>query len=161
MRLNPVARRQIDCMAHPQLNHHQDKNCQRANGFWDIVKNDFTDQQLRQFLQFATGQPAPPHEGFAFMIGSSSNRRTLFKIHILRFDIVNTLSVSHTCFIQIDISRYSSKEQLKAQLLLAIESTNVVSGVLLGDLVEVDPYDNIDVESGQFCDKFGLKGSLI
>ncbi|KAA6390381.1 MAG: putative E3 ubiquitin-protein ligase Itchy [Streblomastix strix] len=101
-----------------------DTNSYLINWFWDIVRTDFTDQKRRQLLRFATGSPAPPQEGFAFLLGQNSNRLTPFKIQIFQFQDENMLPISHTCFNKIDLPRYRSKEQLKMKLILAIEQTN-------------------------------------
>ena len=86
--------------------------------FWEVVEG--FDQELRaRLLQFVTGTSGVPAQGFSCLQGNDGNIR--------RFTI-NSINLSsslfpraHTCFNRIDLPLYTSKEQLKDKLTLAVQ----------------------------------------
>ncbi|KAI0243771.1 E3 ubiquitin-protein ligase tom1 [Massospora cicadina] len=92
--------------------------------FWRAVRS--LDQSERaKLLQFVTGTSKVPLEGFAHLQGSAGIQK--FQIH-RDFASVNRLPSAHTCFNQLDIPMYESYEDLRRQLLLAIEECNTGFG---------------------------------
>ncbi|KAL5225432.1 hypothetical protein ABZP36_012071 [Zizania latifolia] len=88
--------------------------------FWEIVQG-FSKEDKARFLQFVTGTSKVPLEGFSALQGISGPQR--FQIH-KAFGSTNHLPSAHTCFNQLDLPEYTSKEQLQERLLLAIHEAN-------------------------------------
>ena len=71
--------------------------------FWEIVLEEWNDEQRRKLLQFSTGSDRAPVNGLKSLNfgivrdGETDDRR---------------LPSSHTCFNRLDIPEYSSKEVL-------------------------------------------------
>ncbi|KAM7539473.1 hypothetical protein Aperf_G00000055181 [Anoplocephala perfoliata] len=86
--------------------------------FWQFVQSLDKEKRAR-LLQFITGTCHIPLGGFAELMGS--NGRQLFCIE--RTGTEAWLPRSHTCFNRLDLPPYSSFEQLREKLLLAIEET--------------------------------------
>ncbi|KAF6153803.1 hypothetical protein GIB67_001036 [Kingdonia uniflora] len=84
--------------------------------FWDVVKA-FSKEDKARLLQFVTGTSKVPLEGFKALQGISGAQR--FQIH-KAYGAPERLPSAHTCFNQLDLPEYSSKEQLEERLLLAI-----------------------------------------
>ncbi|EPR57742.1 HECT-domain (ubiquitin-transferase) domain-containing protein [Toxoplasma gondii TgCatPRC2] len=86
--------------------------------FSDIsqVMNELDEQQRAAFLQFVTGTSRVPLGGFKFLVGMRGPQ----KFSIQRAYGENKLPTAHTCFNQLDLPGYSSKQLLKKKLLLAI-----------------------------------------
>jgi len=85
--------------------------------FWDILANDFNQEEQRAFLRFVWARPTLPPPGTAF-----SQR---MKIQSAAGDDANTLPDgylprAHTCFFSINLPRYSSKGVMAAKLRYAI-----------------------------------------
>ncbi|KAI8896363.1 hypothetical protein BC833DRAFT_597780 [Globomyces pollinis-pini] len=82
--------------------------------FWDIVINEFTEEQQKHLLVFATGSDRVPIGGLGklqFVIarnGTDGHR----------------LPSSHTCFNALLLCDYDSKESLKERLLMALTYRN-------------------------------------
>lgn len=92
--------------------------------FWRAVRS--FDQELRaKLLQFATGTSKVPLEGFCALQGSSGVQK--FQIH-KDYGGIERLPTAHTCFNQLDIPEYESYEQLRKNLLLAMNEGNVGFG---------------------------------
>lgn len=89
--------------------------------FWDIVKSYDEDRRAR-LLQFVTGSPRVPIQGFKALQGVNSELR-LFTIHLIRNACTNNLPKSHTCFNRIDLPPYETYEKLRDKLTQAIEET--------------------------------------
>lgn len=83
---------------------------------WEILE-DFGKEDRACFIQFVTGTSKVPIEGFKALIGANGPQK--FQVH-KSFDPLK-LPTSHTCFNQLDLPEYSSKEVLKQKLLLAIQ----------------------------------------
>lgn len=88
--------------------------------FWEIVQG-FSKEDKARFLQFVTGTSKVPLEGFSALQGISGPQR--FQIH-KAYGSTNHLPSAHTCFNQLDLPEYTSKEQLQERLLLAIHEAN-------------------------------------
>jgi len=96
----------------------QQENHQVTKWFWEVVEE--YDEELRaRLLQFVTGTSGVPAQGFAYLQGNDGNIRKF---------CINSISVSsslfpraHTCFNRIDLPLYTSKQQLKDKLTLAVQ----------------------------------------
>ena len=85
--------------------------------FWEIVR-EMDKQSLALLLQFITGTSKVPLEGFKALQGISGPQR--FQIHKAYGD-ASRLPSAHTCFNQLDLIEYETKEQLRDRLMVAIE----------------------------------------
>ncbi|XP_018490001.1 E3 ubiquitin-protein ligase UPL1 isoform X2 [Raphanus sativus] len=88
--------------------------------FWEVVKA-FSKEDMARFLQFVTGTSKVPLEGFKALQGISGPQR--LQIH-KAYGSPERLPSAHTCFNQLDLPEYPSKEQLKERLLLAIHEAS-------------------------------------
>ncbi|KAL5974363.1 E3 ubiquitin-protein ligase upl1 [Asimina triloba] len=88
--------------------------------FWEVVKA-FSKEDMARLLQFVTGTSKVPLEGFKALQGISGPQR--FQIH-KAYGAPERLPSAHTCFNQLDLPEYSSKEQLRDRLLLAIHEAS-------------------------------------
>nr|XP_009404258.1 PREDICTED: E3 ubiquitin-protein ligase UPL1-like [Musa acuminata subsp. malaccensis] len=88
--------------------------------FWEVVQG-FSKEDKARFLQFVTGTSKVPLEGFSALQGISGSQR--FQIH-KAYGTPHHLPSAHTCFNQLDLPEYTSKEQLEERLLLAIHEAN-------------------------------------
>ena len=71
------------------------------------------------FLQFVTGSSKVPVQGFAFLWGMGGPQK--FTISRISGSDNFQLPVAHTCYNQIDLPEYSSKEMLEEKLMWAIK----------------------------------------
>ncbi|KAJ0801926.1 putative HECT domain, ubiquitin interacting, UBA-like superfamily, armadillo-like helical [Helianthus annuus] len=88
--------------------------------FWEVVKA-FNKEDMARLLQFVTGTSKVPLEGFKALQGISGPQR--FQIH-KAYGAPERLPSAHTCFNQLDLPEYMSKEQLQERLLLAIHEAS-------------------------------------
>ncbi|XP_040986368.1 E3 ubiquitin-protein ligase UPL1-like isoform X1 [Juglans microcarpa x Juglans regia] len=88
--------------------------------FWEVVQA-FNKEDMARLLQFVTGTSKVPLEGFKALQGISGPQR--FQIH-KAYGAPDRLPSAHTCFNQLDLPEYTSKEQLQERLLLAIHEAN-------------------------------------
>ncbi|KAJ0477367.1 putative HECT domain, armadillo-like helical, HECT, E3 ligase catalytic domain-containing protein [Helianthus annuus] len=88
--------------------------------FWEVV-NAFNKEDRARLLQFVTGTSKVPLEGFKALQGISGPQR--FQIH-KAYGAPERLPSAHTCFNQLDLPEYTSKEQLQERLLLAIHEAS-------------------------------------
>ncbi|KAH9607668.1 hypothetical protein KSS87_011637, partial [Heliosperma pusillum] len=88
--------------------------------FWDVASG-FSKEDMARLLQFVTGTSKVPLEGFKALQGISGPQR--FQIH-KAYGAPERLPSAHTCFNQLDLPEYSSKEQLRERLLLAIHEAS-------------------------------------
>ncbi|XP_042384907.1 E3 ubiquitin-protein ligase UPL1-like [Zingiber officinale] len=88
--------------------------------FWEVVQG-FSKEDKARFLQFVTGTSKVPLEGFSALQGISGSQR--FQIH-KAYGSPHHLPSAHTCFNQLDLPEYTSKEQLQERLFLAIHEAN-------------------------------------
>ncbi|ERN14346.1 E3 ubiquitin-protein ligase UPL2 isoform X1 [Amborella trichopoda] len=88
--------------------------------FWEVV-NGFSKEDKARLLQFVTGTSKVPLEGFRALQGISGSQR--FQIH-KAYGSPDHLPSAHTCFNQLDLPEYPTKQQLQERLLLAIHEGN-------------------------------------
>ncbi|KAK8600955.1 hypothetical protein V6N13_059305 [Hibiscus sabdariffa] len=88
--------------------------------FWDVVQG-FSKEDKARLLQFVTGTSKVPLEGFSALQGISGSQK--FQIH-KAYGSPDHLPSAHTCFNQLDLPEYPSKEHLEERLLLAIHEAN-------------------------------------
>ncbi|CAH8320273.1 unnamed protein product [Eruca vesicaria subsp. sativa] len=88
--------------------------------FWEVVQALSKEDKAR-LLQFVTGTSKVPLEGFSALQGISGAQK--FQIH-KAYGSVNHLPSAHTCFNQLDLPEYPSKEHLQERLLLAIHEAS-------------------------------------
>jgi hypothetical protein len=86
-------------------------NDEHVKMFWEVLK-EMTAKERSLFLRFVWGRSRLP----------AGQEFKKFKIHSLSRpgDPNNYLPVSHTCFFQLDLPRYTRKDIMKAKLLYAI-----------------------------------------
>ncbi|KAK2383807.1 E3 ubiquitin-protein ligase UPL1 [Trifolium repens] len=94
--------------------------------FWEVVKS-FNKEDMARLLQFVTGTSKVPLEGFKALQGISGPQR--FQIH-KAYGAPDRLPSAHTCFNQLDLPEYTSKEQLQDRLLLAIHEASEGSAIM-------------------------------
>ncbi|XP_007018281.2 PREDICTED: E3 ubiquitin-protein ligase UPL1 [Theobroma cacao] len=88
--------------------------------FWEVVQG-FSKEDKARLLQFVTGTSKVPLEGFTALQGISGSQK--FQIH-KAYGSPDHLPSAHTCFNQLDLPEYPSKEHLEERLLLAIHEAN-------------------------------------
>ncbi|KAM1806044.1 hypothetical protein ACFX11_029236 [Malus domestica] len=88
--------------------------------FWDVVES-FDKEDMARLLQFVTGTSKVPLEGFRALQGISGPQK--FQIH-KAYGAPDRLPSAHTCFNQLDLPEYTTKEQLHERLLLAIHEAS-------------------------------------
>ncbi|KAL8490394.1 hypothetical protein ACS0TY_025562 [Phlomoides rotata] len=88
--------------------------------FWEVVQ-EFSKEDKARLLQFVTGTSKVPLEGFGSLQGISGSQK--FQIH-KAYGSADHLPSAHTCFNQLDLPEYPSKERLEERLLLAIHEAN-------------------------------------
>eukprot|EP00050_Salpingoeca_kvevrii_P020950 m.104435 g.104435 ORF g.104435 m.104435 type:complete len:806 (-) comp9103_c4_seq1:114-2531(-) len=84
--------------------------------FWRAVRSFDREERLK-LIQFVTGTGKIPVGGFAELVGMSGPQK--FSIHKDRH-AADRLPQAHTCFNQLDLPEYESYDQLRQNLLLAI-----------------------------------------
>ncbi|KAH7567631.1 hypothetical protein JRO89_XS07G0108400 [Xanthoceras sorbifolium] len=88
--------------------------------FWEVVQG-FSKEDKARLLQFVTGTSKVPLEGFSALQGISGSQK--FQIH-KAYGSPEHLPSAHTCFNQLDLPEYPSKQHLEERLLLAIHEGN-------------------------------------
>ncbi|XP_059637615.1 E3 ubiquitin-protein ligase UPL2-like [Cornus florida] len=88
--------------------------------FWEVVQG-FSKEDKARLLQFVTGTSKVPLEGFSALQGISGSQK--FQIH-KAYGSADHLPSAHTCFNQLDLPEYPSKQHLEERLLLAIHEAN-------------------------------------
>ncbi|CAK7324495.1 unnamed protein product [Dovyalis caffra] len=94
--------------------------------FWEVVKG-FNKEDMARLLQFVTGTSKVPLEGFKALQGISGPQK--FQIH-KAYGAPERLPSAHTCFNQLDLPEYATREQLQERLLLAIHEASEDRGGL-------------------------------
>lgn len=84
--------------------------------FWEIAIS-MDREQRALLLQFVTGTSKVPVGGFSELQAISGRQK--FQIH-KAFGGNDRLPTAHTCFNQLDLPQYNTKEQLRERLLMAI-----------------------------------------
>jgi E3 ubiquitin-protein ligase NEDD4 len=87
--------------------------------FWEVVRDDFDQEQRARLLQFTTGTSGVPAQGFAFLQGNDGNIRK-FTVNSISLE-QSVFPRAHTCFNRIDLPLYKAKKDLKERLSLAIQ----------------------------------------
>jgi hypothetical protein len=89
--------------------------------FWQVMENDFSQQDLKAFVRFTWGRSRLPltRAGFHQMLKIQRTTRSPADSY---------LPVAHTCFFSIELPSYSSKEVLQRRLLYAIHNCQEVDG---------------------------------
>lgn len=99
---------------------------QHVQMLWEVLRG-FTHKQRELFLRFVWGRSRLPI--------SSADFSQKFVILSCRHNTDGTLPVSHTCFFQLELPRYSSARVLREKLLYAItECTAIDTDHRAGDL---------------------------
>jgi hypothetical protein len=93
---------------------------------WEILES-YSTRERAEFLQFVTGTSKVPLDGFKSLPGASGVQK--FQIHRVDGD-GNRLPAAHTCFNQLDLPEYPSKEVLQERLLKAIKDGSEYMGLL-------------------------------
>ena len=88
--------------------------------FWAVVRS-LTKEDLARLLMFVTGSSKVPLGGFAALQGISGPQK--FQIH-KAYGGGARLCTAHTCFNQLDLPEYSSADELRERLMLAIHEGN-------------------------------------
>ncbi|KAK7385406.1 hypothetical protein VNO78_31123 [Psophocarpus tetragonolobus] len=88
--------------------------------FWEVVQGLSKEDKAR-LLQFVTGTSKVPLEGFSALQGISGPQK--FQIH-KAYGSPDHLPSAHTCFNQLDLPEYPSKQHLEERLLLAIHEAS-------------------------------------
>jgi E3 ubiquitin-protein ligase HUWE1 len=76
------------------------------------ILEEFKNTERAEFIQFVTGSSKVPVEGFKALRGNNGPQ----KFQIVKFNCDNPdsrLPQAHTCFFQLDLPEYSSKEVLR------------------------------------------------
>lgn len=94
--------------------------------FWEILET-FSTKERAEFLQFVTGTSKVPLDGFKSLPGSSGVQK--FQIHKV-YGEIDRLPTTHTCFNQLDLPEYPTKEILNERLLKAIKEGAEFLGLL-------------------------------
>lgn len=84
--------------------------------FWNVLRG-LTREERALFLQFVTGTSKVPIEGFSHLQGMRGVQR--FTMHH-SYSGREMLPSAHTCFNQLDLPEYTSEEETREKLLLAI-----------------------------------------
>ncbi|GAX21855.1 E3 ubiquitin-protein ligase NEDD4 [Fistulifera solaris] len=91
--------------------------------FWEVVLEEFDQEQRARLLQFVTGTSGVPSRGFSVLQGIDGNIKK-FTIHGVDRKAY-FYPRAHTCFNRIDLPNYSSKEELLEKLKAAISLSGV------------------------------------
>lgn len=83
--------------------------------YWEIVEG-YSQDQLAKLVQFVTGTSRIPAGGFSQLQGMNGLQR----ISIHKDPNAHQLPKAHTCFNQLDLPNYHSKDILKERLRIAI-----------------------------------------
>lgn len=98
-------------------------NCDPCIWFWEVV-SEFDEEMKARLLQFVTGTAGVPARGFGVLQGNNGNIRK-FTIHGVPVEVC-LYPRAHTCFNRIDLPTYTSKDELRDRLKLAV--TMVATG---------------------------------
>ncbi|CAH8821119.1 unnamed protein product [Trichobilharzia szidati] len=85
----------------------------------------FTNELRSRLLQFVTGTSRVPMNGFAELWGSSGPQ----KFTVECWGSVDQLPRAHTCFNRLDLPPYTTFEELRCKLIIAIENAEGFEGV--------------------------------
>ena len=92
--------------------------------FWQVLES-YTEEQRARLLQFVTGSPRVPLQGFKALQGTTgATDPRLFTINVVEQTNTDNLPQAHTCFNRIDLPPYETLEKLKEKLTQAVEETD-------------------------------------
>jgi len=91
------------------------RDSQVITWFWEILTQEYDNQMRASFVQFFSGTSKVPLEGFKALKGMNGTQK--FSIH--KAYNTNSLPTSHTCFNQLDLPDYPSKDILRQKLTYA------------------------------------------
>jgi hypothetical protein len=99
----------------------EDPTHQVIRWWWEIVE-EYSQENRVKLLQFSTGTSGVPPQGFRYL---QSNDGQVRRFTLMGSEDVKVFPRSHTCFNRIDLPLYTSKEEMKKFLTIAItmEST--------------------------------------
>ena len=92
--------------------------------FWEILKNDFTDEQRGQYLSFVWGRSRLPTSAKDFEDKHKINSRSM-NTDKSRDD---KFPVAHTCFFTLDLPAYTNKATMLQKLSIAIQFCGGIDG---------------------------------
>lgn len=92
--------------------------------FWRVVLS-FDNEMRARLLQFVTGTSRVPMNGFRELYGSNGPQ----KFTIEKWATSDMLPRAHTCFNRLDLPPYTTFQELKEKLMVAIENAEVFEGV--------------------------------
>ncbi|XP_006815383.1 E3 ubiquitin-protein ligase HACE1-like [Saccoglossus kowalevskii] len=93
--------------------------------FWEVVR-EFSQEERVLLLQFVTGSSRVPHGGFAFLPGGSGVQK--FNISSVKYE-ENLLPTASTCINLLKLPEYTSKEDLKNRVSVALQCGSVGYGL--------------------------------
>ena len=96
-------------------------NSKQIIWFWEVMES-LNEIEKANFLQFVTGCSQVPVGGFATLNGMSGLRK--FSISKVHSNPKYSLPEAHTCYNQLDLPEYESKETLQEKLIMAIKETS-------------------------------------
>lgn len=96
--------------------------------FWEVLENDFTDAERVEFLSFAWGCSRLPNTEALLR---PENCHLKISVQSVRGNPDNYYALAHTCFFQIELPRYTSREVCAQKLREAIV-VGSKSGFLMG-----------------------------
>lgn len=110
-----------DWKAHTRLKHCT-ADSKIVKWFWEVVES-FSEERKIRLLQFVTGCPRVPLQGFKALQGTTgATDPRLFTINLIDTSTDN-LPQAHTCFNRIDLPPYETKEKLSEKLTQAVDET--------------------------------------
>eukprot|EP00581_Thalassiosira_minuscula_P017736 CAMPEP_0183721764 /NCGR_PEP_ID=MMETSP0737-20130205/13926_1 /TAXON_ID=385413 /ORGANISM="Thalassiosira miniscula, Strain CCMP1093" /LENGTH=862 /DNA_ID=CAMNT_0025951817 /DNA_START=72 /DNA_END=2660 /DNA_ORIENTATION=- len=113
-----------DWMANTSYSGYFEQKGESANTcqwFWEVVREEFDQETRARLLQFVTGTSGVPSRGFSVLQGNDGSIRK-FCIHGIKKEL-SLYPRSHTCFNRIDLPIYSSKDELREKLKIAIATS--------------------------------------
>lgn len=90
--------------------------------FFEVV-DELTEDQVRRLLRFVSGSADPPIHGFGH------GNRTWLQVVLTDSLTRDGLPRAQLCFTQIAIPRYTSKDQLRRQIILAIDECDTLENL--------------------------------
>lgn len=87
---------------------------------WEVLE-ELKNSERAEFIQFITASSKVPIEGFKGLRGSNGQVQKVEIIKLTTDSPDKRLPQAHTCFFQLDLPEYSSKEVLREKLLIAIQ----------------------------------------
>ncbi|VDK45621.1 unnamed protein product [Anisakis simplex] len=94
------------------------------HNFWKCILS-FDNEMRARVLQFVTGTSRVPMNGFRELYGSNGPQ----KFTIEKWGNPDMLPRAHTCFNRMDLPPYGSFHELREKLTVAIENSEIFSGV--------------------------------